>query len=518
MKPSVASGAAFAHPHNVTIRRVCFVVIVCAAACTSDTSEHTGRSTAAFSVAIGPNVPAVLMNMHYASVVAAKDPGAGVWHWVVAFDNISDGTPNVPPAMLISNTGGGSWIVDPSLYSPYYVSQPEGGFDVDQPCVTSNPAPPYSTFVSWNNATSNTPMQLGYIASINNVTFQPSSSSSAPGTWDANTLTGNANTPKRIEAFAGALRPKIAVSTIPWNTGTNGCNMGNATHELVWVAWSTALIGRPCDSLVTSVTLDVTWKMTVFDNSDDGYGNAWSSVIVPLGEDPQWPLCIGTGEVEPSQTHNPRQSNNAEPHLAATGSFAAVAHNQWTALGTRILVYHVTAACKNNGLVVSESPVSINQSPDPCYDIGGFGWCPPGHTGPNGPNGTNVLNDQWGAQIAFQFDGSTPETLVTFYSTAEDENQSVAVYAAMGSHGGLGGPIGNAFSDGTSTTVYRLSNPGVGEVVPWDDTIATWFDYQGIGVDPSTQSFLAAWGGDGRLVSGGGQSGVFTSHITTTVP
>lgn len=333
---------------------------------------------------------------------------------------------------------------------------------------------PYSTFAAWTSSATSIPA-TSYINSIDNVTFAPGSSSSASGTWNVNTATGNAFSAKKIfTSNNGIVRPKIAVATIPWK-GT-GCSGG--AHEIVYVAWSDNPYGRTC----TPATGSVSWKMTIFDNT----ANTWAPAIYDLASDPAWPLCVSNGAVV----------NNSNPYLTTYRNTVAVVHNRSSSLGTRIEVDRLSVTCNNNQL--STSPVTVAVAPDPCYYPGGPTWCGTGHTGGNGADGGNVINDQWGARVAFQFNGAQ-YMLVTWYDTSGDETNTMArVNGAINTSGIAGDP----FRVGSTSTIYRVSqSAGAGEAVPWSATLAPWWDYQGIGVDTTNHTFLAAWGGDARLVN-----------------
>ncbi len=116
--------------------------------------------------------------------------------------------------------------------------------------------------------------------------------------------------------------------------------------------------------------------------------------------------------------------------------------------------------------------------------------------------------------MAFLQKGSTPELLVTWYDTSFDPTNSlVRVNCAVSTFSSQ--PF---FSGATSliSQVSTASTSPAGQIVPWGDQLAQWTDYQGIGVDVGSQSFLAAWGGDGRLVNStaNGPAGVWTARIT----
>ncbi|HEY2364856.1 MAG TPA: hypothetical protein VGH87_00675, partial [Polyangiaceae bacterium] len=61
------------------------------ASCSTRDVEPVASSAAPLTVA--PNYQAEGWNMHYADAVAAKDPGSGLWRWLVAYDNCSSLNP-----------------------------------------------------------------------------------------------------------------------------------------------------------------------------------------------------------------------------------------------------------------------------------------------------------------------------------------------------------------------------------------------------------------------------------------
>ena len=108
---------------------------------------------------------------------------------------------------------------------------------------------------------------------------------------------------------------------------------------------------------------------------------------------------------------------------------------------------------------------------------------------------------------------------MTWYDTSGDPGNTLVRINGALEPGGLGF---NPFWNGTTTNIMAISVAGTsppGQTVPWDMTKAQWWDYQDIGVDwinhASNNTFLAAWGGDARLVNGGtGASGVWTARVT----
>ncbi len=120
----------------------------------------------------------------------------------------------------------------------------------------------------------------------------------------------------------------------------------------------------------------------------------------------------------------------------------------------------------------------------------------------------------------FNTKGSTPEFLVTWYDTSGDPTNTMTRvnYAVNTTFGIADNPFFTTAADGGMTpTIFPLSvtspsPPGFpGQAIPWASNSVAWWDYQGIGVDPGSQSFFAAWGGDGRLVNSmaNGPSGVW---------
>jgi len=414
----------------------------------------------------------------------------------LAISNLGGGSYPSDVATLLSSDGGQTWA------TPRYVSTAiAGGVDVDQPQVVTNSSPPYSTVIAWSsNTTSLSPPPEGWILSIDNTTYMPGSST-APGTWNINSPTGNAFSAKKImnQNNNAAIRPKIAVGSIPW-TGGNGCNGG--THELIYAVWTTNPFGRVCG---IQPPQSVSWNMAIFDNT----ANAWAPTTYNIANDAAWPTCVGSG---PNGFDQPLADiDNAA--LVTDGNIVAIAHNQSTPRGARISLHEWSVTCSNGQL--QAVPANLALSPDPCYVAGLPSWCPQGYTGPNGPGGTNIVNDQWGPKLAFQKNNGVPYLLVTWYDTQGDPtNGNVHINGAMNTTG----ITGNPFWVGTTSTIFPVSVAGSSsETVPWGATLGLWWDYQGLGVDPVSHSFLAAWGGDARFVNttANGPSGVWTARITT---
>jgi hypothetical protein len=100
-------------------------------ACSTASHDPIGSSSEAlpFGLTLGTNYPVALANMHYASVVSAKFPGTGIWHWVTAFNNRSFTAPlvgyvgNIDPLNMMgwnysSTLSGSSWQVVPGATAP----------------------------------------------------------------------------------------------------------------------------------------------------------------------------------------------------------------------------------------------------------------------------------------------------------------------------------------------------------------------------------------------------------------
>ncbi len=400
--------------------------------------------------------------------------------------------------MLLSSDGGQTFGT-PTLVTHLGIA---GGGDVDQPQVVTNHDWPNSTIVAWqSNSTPGPP--TAWITSINNVTLAPNSSS-AWAAWNMNSGTGNANNPKTVFNLNnnGFVRPKIAVGSMPWTGSGTGCNDGS-THELVYVVWSNVPLPRQCAANPGGST-NASWTMAIFDQTL----NEWSSITYPIDNDLAWPYCVGQA-----------LDNDATPFVATDGPHVAIAHNESSRGGARIHVSDWVATC-NNGHVFA-APAGIYQSPTYCYATGGGAWCPPGQVTNNGVGGTTVVNDQWGARVAFQSDTKGPHLLVTYYDTSMDTNNTlVNIRGGMNASGFGGSPF---YDTSANPTVFQISqNSGTpsGQVVPWamsrGSGLDYWLDYQAIGVDWVTHTFLAAWGGDMRLANNtpAGPSGIWTAVIT----
>jgi hypothetical protein len=449
-------------------------------------------------------------------------------------------------ATLLSTNGGQTWGAPFPSNTVQYISNPNG-LGCDQPQVVTNQKFPYSTFVAYSCGGTTYPpaTTIGWFTSLNNTNTPwlgaPGISSSAPtGVWTGQPkyiLNSGTNLGQQI------IRPKIAVGNITWPAACGSPPGG--VHELVYFAWAEgAWFPRSCPNGYPPAYLPwpnspapITWNAAVWDNTAgtwfSGFGG--TSPYLQLDRDPMWDLCVGGGNVSPTAA----DSNSAQPSLATDGATVAIAFvrsgtGSSMGLGTRIQMASFGMAVNTTTCTLEQDPhlpLNLTMAPSPCYYAsGGWSdtWCPPGSGGGGGHNGAdggNVINDQWGPQMAYQLVGLHEKFVVTWYDTAGDTTNTMARVMGAGNVNGMpafgspffttslgvdGGPVFTA-------TISQISVPVGAQVIPWAHSQTNWYDYEGIGVDYYAQNggkMLAAWGGDARNVPGGGASGVWTALLT----
>jgi|ERR1700722_8239163 len=107
---------------------------------------------------------------------------------------------------------------------------------------------------------------------------------------------------------------------------------------------------------------------------------------------------------------------------------------------------------------------------------------------------------------------SQRELVVTWYDTRplsggleSPNNNLVSIWGGQSV-----GFTTNAFP---MSSAFRVGNASdAGQTVPWNHLLNQWADYQALGMNSSTYSFLAGWGGDSRY-GGGNDAGIWTTII-----
>jgi hypothetical protein len=112
-------------------------------------------------------------------------------------------------------------------------------------------------------------------------------------------------------------------------------------------------------------------------------------------------------------------------------------------------------------------------------------------------------NDEWGPAIAYSMNASTGKNqlVATWYDTRGDQsNNLVNIYSGSS----VATTVANPFANLVQVSVQGTSP--VGQTVPWNHTLATWWDYQALKDEHIHYTFLGAWRGDARLDAGGGSA------------
>ena len=282
---------------------------------------------------------------------------------------------------------------------------------------------------------------------------------------------------------------------------------GTQPDEFIFVAWpDNQPVNARCGG--TQQLEDMRWHWAAYDTATNTWYPNHGSADWLIDQDTAWPDCIANpidvtgpgGAVGWNSTNEPFVS------VAALNNQVVFAYDRsgTSGLGTRIQMKGFTLQCKGNKLIPVAGP-SV-QSPDPCYRPGGgCGGGDGGGTGGNGPDGGFVTVDEWGPVVSFLPNPpSNPPLVVTWYTTRDDptfNNQYATVY--VGRAFGL-------FSDPFINIMPAAAKVLATDQVPWDHNSAPWWDYQALAKDPSSDTFLAAWGGDGRT---GAPSGAWTARI-----
>ncbi len=268
---------------------------------------------------------------------------------------------------------------------------------------------------------------------------------------------------------------------------------------MAWPEVVSGLYAGRCNG--TQSLVHVSWRWAVYDTVDQVWfppvGN-WT-----IDDDTAWPNCVGN----PINVGYPTGWNSTNQPFASVAAFhnqVAFVHDRSGShgLGTRVSIHDYALVCSGGTQVPAPGP--IYEAPDPCYNTAGCNFVD-GGPGGNGPDGGVVVADEWGAVLSFLGPPAVPnqELLLTWYGMRDDttfNNQFARVY------GGVTGNIwGNPF---LMMQPVAVGTPG--QAVPWDHNLAPWWDYQAIGADATSNSFLAAWGGDARY---GGPTAIWTARV-----
>jgi hypothetical protein len=364
----------------------------------------------------------------------------------------SSATGSTDVIVLVSDDGGRTWG------HPHLVTTVASGGGIDNPVMASHFASPWHTYVAWTQNNSAAYMRsIQYDASFHFTTGP--------------VLTVPPGTSGEI------LHPAIAVGDV--------INCSGGTDEGVYVAWTTS--GEYCNSTTSRNPRANSWWFAVYDTATTSWSGPWEA-----DSDPAWPQCVGNPLITGGG------DSDSRPRLAVEPSNTSIwiAHTQSTPnQGTRMRLVEETLICVDGSLQPQSGGVPW-QSPDTCYlpnnDCPGLD----GGTGVNGPNNTYIINDVWGPEVAFVKNTSTGnrELIATWYDTGANNNPGT------GDSNNRNVRIQGAYAQAanvTYPTTYFTVSAGTG--IPWDHTLGTWWDYQGLQPNYSTFSFLGAWGGDARL-------------------
>lgn len=397
------------------------------------------------------------------SLVPVYDPNITNHAQRVIYTGIANSSVNVGTDViaLLSNDGGITWG------HPNWVNTVSTGLNIDNPVAASNSASPYSTYVAWLGGSGAGTTQISKIAYDSSFNFTASAPSTVP-----------------VGSSGSILHPAIAMGKLA------NCD---GTHEAVYVAWATAA-GR-CPDATSSNIFANSWWYAVYDTVDATWYGPWQAE-----SDSNWPNCVGSPLNVDGGDNDPRPRLAADPN----GTNFWLAHTQSSTYGTRVSVDPLLLACVG-GTIQPTSGGTPLRPKDPCYRFNPDGspacyGADGGLTGGNGPDGGIVVNDEWGPAIAFLTNPTSgdAELVVTWYDTRGDQsNRNVAIQGASGINGA------NPFN-----TAFAVSS---GSGVPWDHTLAAWWDYQALGIDLTSYKFLSSWGGDAR--SSAATSGIWSAVI-----
>ena len=163
-----------------------------------------------------------------------------------------------------------------------------------------------------------------------------------------------------------------------------------------------------------------------------------------------------------------------------------VNHTVHSTRGTRVAVDFAQLGCSNGNPIISGSSLHHKTDPDPC-DPSPLGGCQT-----SGPDGGVYIQDEWGQSLSFNYNGSTPRLVETWYGTRDDVNNIKAgLYMMYSEDEGV-----------TWSTPAAISIQGTGQTVPWDYHLGDWSDYQSTAPNTLNGGFLGAWGGDCRQSDG----------------
>ena len=355
--------------------------------------------------------------------------------------------------------------------------------ELDIPHVASNPASPYDTFVVWEQNTllaHNTWMRRIWYNGAGQLCGGPSDGSACPAP---------------VMVPGGLYRPNIAVGFLHDINGVplTGCSSGG---EAVFLVSASTNPGR-CDPNAPA-HFDITWRLQIYDVALDKWYGPWA-----LYHEPSFPVCVGRDGTGQAVT-----SNTVDPHIAVDTSSNPLAVSSdyfW-------VTHTIGRNCGNSGCPAGQMRTSevaaefgwlgCPSGPppggcipeEPCPQIIPS-WSPPAPTGTTAAWIPAIASSHvvpwFGQCVATDFSGVVPNlsppcqrTVVYWYATYPDQtnNRLASVYMSYEENYGL-------FTLPQAISVKNNSS----EVVPWNNDLATTWDFQHLGVNTGAASFMAIW-------------------------
>lgn len=320
---------------------------------------------------------------------------------------------------------------------------PVSGGGVDLPKIASNFAAPYHSFGVWN---------------VPGKTWLRRFSFDGSGQFEG-------DDPIEVPQVEGsAAAPDLSFVKLP-----TGCSGGG---EGVAVVYASAALGRCYHALGDPIpdprpTNFIQWYLAIYDVN----AAAWLGPFL-ISEDPELPLCVGKSGVS---------TNNASAHVAGdpNGPHLWISHTKGTRYGTRAVVEYGHIECSDG---VAEPSFTQIVSPEPCVVDPPTGHCLPNElsTGP-------VVQDEWLPGIAFADDGSTKRTVMYWYGTRSDQDNSLTKVYAM---------YEENFGGWSAVQTLYVAPPG--NTGGWREHRSKTWDYNLLGADYYRSRFLPAWAGDAR--------------------
>jgi hypothetical protein len=438
---------------------------------------------ATFSVGRADPYLATVTNPSTNESEAGVNIGPQVVYTMPAFSTLG----NSDVMVSLSNNGGQSYNWS------HLLSTSQTGTKVDNPTVASHLTTPYSIYATWSNGGPGYVSKVAYTGTAPTYTLGP-----VTPLPNAQIYTNGTN--------GNVYHPGIAMGEV---------TCGTTAHELAYITWADNVAGAGCPNTTDGSVppnQTVNWYFAAYDTNNgadnstagpnnDGWWGPWL-----IDTDDSWPGCIGN-EVDAGLVAD----NDVRPRIAAETSQPViwVAYVKHSVEGTRVNLAQEGLVCTDNVITRVTGGPPPYVWPSWCYDPNTCSNSP-ADGGPPYNNSTGTwytVNDQWGPAIAFAPAPSQRELVVTWYDTRKDPNNNLVT-------------IWGGQAVGFTTDVYpylsaafQVGNVSdAGQTVPWNHLLNQWADYQALGMNSSTYTFLAGWGGDSRY-GGGNDAGIWTAII-----